>query len=84
MIFHMGQTCPACCHHPGNEGAGLSTDVMDQCHQLLTIESRHQLHHGVDSLNVSVATGLTYLRSSHLNIWLCAWFHLCLLGSVGL
>ncbi|KAI0220679.1 rRNA methyltransferase 1, mitochondrial [Lamellibrachia satsuma] len=42
----------------GNEGAGLSSDVTDQCHQLLTIEPRHQLDPCVDSLNVSVATGI--------------------------
>ena len=41
----------------GNEGTGLSSDVTDLCHQLLTIESRHRLDPCVDSLNVSVATG---------------------------
>lgn len=42
----------------GGEGKGLSLELFQQCHLLLTIPSQKNLHPGVDSLNISVATGI--------------------------
>ncbi|NXD78485.1 MRM1 methyltransferase, partial [Halcyon senegalensis] len=42
----------------GNEGDGLSVETQLLCHQLLTIPPGRALHRGVESLNVSVATGI--------------------------
>ncbi|XP_076867114.1 rRNA methyltransferase 1, mitochondrial isoform X2 [Brachyhypopomus gauderio] len=42
----------------GGEGCGLSPDLRELCDVLLTIRPRRDLHHAVDSLNVSVATGI--------------------------
>ncbi|KAL2094278.1 hypothetical protein ACEWY4_008997 [Coilia grayii] len=42
----------------GGEGSGLSTDLRSRCDALLTIPPRRELHPGVESLNVSVATGI--------------------------
>lgn len=44
--------CPA-----GNEGSGLSQEVLAFCQLLLTILPRRRLPPGLESLNVSVATG---------------------------
>lgn len=44
--------CPA-----GNEGSGLSQEVQASCQVLLTILPGRQLPPGLESLNVSVATG---------------------------
>ncbi|KAJ8276604.1 hypothetical protein COCON_G00083560 [Conger conger] len=42
----------------GGEGAGLSPELRQLCHTLLTIAPRRELHPAVESLNVSVATGI--------------------------
>uniref|UniRef100_A0A8C6RLB8 rRNA methyltransferase 1, mitochondrial n=2 Tax=Nannospalax galili TaxID=1026970 RepID=A0A8C6RLB8_NANGA len=42
----------------GNEGSGLSQEVLASCQLLLTILPRRQLLTGLESLNVSVATGI--------------------------
>lgn len=42
----------------GNEGYGLSEDLLALCDVLLTIEPRRELHRGIESLNLSVATGI--------------------------
>ncbi|XP_048853866.1 LOW QUALITY PROTEIN: rRNA methyltransferase 1, mitochondrial [Brienomyrus brachyistius] len=42
----------------GGEGAGLSPELLSLCHTLVTVRPRHQLHPAVESLNVSVATGI--------------------------
>uniref|UniRef100_A0A4W5N3G8 rRNA methyltransferase 1, mitochondrial n=1 Tax=Hucho hucho TaxID=62062 RepID=A0A4W5N3G8_9TELE len=42
----------------GGEGEGLSRELRLQCEVLLTIPPRRDLHPGVESLNVSVATGI--------------------------
>ncbi|XP_010868660.2 rRNA methyltransferase 1, mitochondrial [Esox lucius] len=42
----------------GGEGDGLSPELRLQCEALLTIPPRRDLHPGVESLNVSVATGI--------------------------
>ncbi|KAK7165242.1 hypothetical protein R3I94_003570 [Phoxinus phoxinus] len=42
----------------GGEGDGLSPELRQLCHILLTIPPRRHLHPGVESLNVSVATGI--------------------------
>ncbi|XP_012635094.2 rRNA methyltransferase 1, mitochondrial [Microcebus murinus] len=42
----------------GNEGSGLSQEVQASCQLLLTILPGRQLPPGLDSLNVSVATGI--------------------------
>ncbi|XP_062393105.1 rRNA methyltransferase 1, mitochondrial [Sardina pilchardus] len=42
----------------GGEGSGLSPDLRALCDVLLTIPSHRELHPGVESLNVSVATGI--------------------------
>uniref|UniRef100_A0AAY4EC50 rRNA methyltransferase 1, mitochondrial n=1 Tax=Denticeps clupeoides TaxID=299321 RepID=A0AAY4EC50_9TELE len=47
----------------GGEGSGLSRELRGLCEVLLTIPPRRDLHPGVESLNVSVATG-TILCSS--------------------
>lgn len=42
----------------GGEGDGLSPELRQMCDVLLTIPPRRNLHPGVESLNVSVATGI--------------------------
>lgn len=42
----------------GGEGDGLSPELRQLCDILITIPPRRQLHPGVESLNVSVATGI--------------------------
>ncbi|XP_003500773.3 rRNA methyltransferase 1, mitochondrial [Cricetulus griseus] len=42
----------------GNEGSGLSQEVLASCQLLLTILPRRHLPPGLESLNVSVATGI--------------------------
>ncbi|KAJ8266383.1 hypothetical protein GJAV_G00129820 [Gymnothorax javanicus] len=42
----------------GGEGTGLSPELRQLCHVLLTIAPRRELHPNVESLNVSVATGI--------------------------
>ncbi|XP_059402540.1 rRNA methyltransferase 1, mitochondrial [Carassius carassius] len=42
----------------GGEGDGLSPEMHQMCDVLLTIPPHRNLHPGVDSLNVSVATGI--------------------------
>ncbi|XP_055476479.1 rRNA methyltransferase 1, mitochondrial [Psammomys obesus] len=42
----------------GNEGSGLSREVLASCQLLLTILPRRPLPPGLESLNVSVATGI--------------------------
>ncbi|XP_072014310.1 uncharacterized protein [Amphiura filiformis] len=42
----------------GNEGYGLRSKVRTVCSKFLTIEPGRELHPGIDSLNVSVATGI--------------------------
>eukprot|EP00063_Salmo_salar_P018733 XP_013993568.1 PREDICTED: rRNA methyltransferase 1, mitochondrial [Salmo salar] len=42
----------------GGEGEGLSRELRLQCEVMLTIIPRRDLHPGVESLNVSVATGI--------------------------
>lgn len=42
----------------GGEGEGLSPELLRQCETLLTIPTRRDLHPGIESLNVSVATGI--------------------------
>ncbi|KAL0994182.1 hypothetical protein UPYG_G00118840 [Umbra pygmaea] len=42
----------------GGEGEGLSQELRLLCETLLTIPARRNLHPGVESLNVSVATGI--------------------------
>ncbi|XP_020340770.1 rRNA methyltransferase 1, mitochondrial isoform X1 [Oncorhynchus kisutch] len=51
----------------GGEGEGLSRELRLHCEVMLTIPSRRDLHPGVESLNVSVATGILLhsLLSSH-------------------
>lgn len=45
------------CSLSGGEGFGLSPQLRALCDVLLTIPPRRDLHPGVESLNVSVATG---------------------------
>lgn len=42
----------------GNEGSGLPASITKYCDDLLQLQPGRKLHHGVDSLNVSVATAL--------------------------
>lgn len=52
----------------GGEGTGLSRGLLALCETLLTIPAGRQLYPGVDSLNVSVATGIllhSLLSSRH-------------------
>ncbi|XP_071754642.2 rRNA methyltransferase 1, mitochondrial [Centroberyx gerrardi] len=42
----------------GGEGEGLSQELLSQCQTLLTIPARRDLLPGIESLNVSVATGI--------------------------
>ncbi|XP_032563649.1 rRNA methyltransferase 1, mitochondrial [Chiroxiphia lanceolata] len=42
----------------GSEGEGLSLETQLLCHQVLAIPPGRALHPGIDSLNVSVATGI--------------------------
>ncbi|NXP18474.1 MRM1 methyltransferase, partial [Scytalopus superciliaris] len=42
----------------GNEGEGLSLETQLLCHRMLAIPPGRELHPGIDSLNVSVATGI--------------------------
>ncbi|NXW84861.1 MRM1 methyltransferase, partial [Alopecoenas beccarii] len=42
----------------GNEGEGLSLETQLLCHRMLTIPPGRALHPGIESLNVSVATGI--------------------------
>uniref|UniRef100_A0A8C2U7J0 rRNA methyltransferase 1, mitochondrial n=1 Tax=Coturnix japonica TaxID=93934 RepID=A0A8C2U7J0_COTJA len=42
----------------GSEGDGLSLETQLLCHQMLLIPSGRTLHPGIESLNVSVATGI--------------------------
>ncbi|NXS32146.1 MRM1 methyltransferase, partial [Pomatostomus ruficeps] len=42
----------------GSEGEGLSLETQLQCHRVLAIAPGRALHPGIDSLNVSVATGI--------------------------
>nr|XP_054749014.1 uncharacterized protein LOC129254561 [Lytechinus pictus] len=42
----------------GNEGFGLSNDIIEQCSEFISVPAGRQLHAGIDSLNVSVATGI--------------------------
>ncbi|XP_072209541.1 rRNA methyltransferase 1, mitochondrial [Excalfactoria chinensis] len=42
----------------GSEGDGLSLETQLLCHQMLLIPSGRALHPGIESLNVSVATGI--------------------------
>ncbi|XP_066518470.1 rRNA methyltransferase 1, mitochondrial [Hoplias malabaricus] len=42
----------------GGEGSGLSPELRQMCDSLLNIPPRRDLHPAVDSLNVSVATGI--------------------------
>ncbi|XP_076007551.1 rRNA methyltransferase 1, mitochondrial [Genypterus blacodes] len=42
----------------GGEGTGLSQELLSQCQTLLTIPVGRKLFPGIDSLNVSVATGI--------------------------
>ncbi|CAH1800725.1 unnamed protein product [Owenia fusiformis] len=42
----------------GNEGSGLSSDVQELCNYVVSIQPFKQFHPGLDSLNVSVATGV--------------------------
>jgi len=43
----------------GNEGAGLAAEVLNACHQCVTLPpGRPDIHDNLDSLNVSVATGI--------------------------
>ncbi|KAL1274477.1 hypothetical protein QQF64_027291 [Cirrhinus molitorella] len=42
----------------GGEGDGLSPELRQMCDVLLTVPPRRNLHPGVESLNVSVATGI--------------------------
>ncbi|XP_056153664.1 rRNA methyltransferase 1, mitochondrial [Lampris incognitus] len=42
----------------GGEGEGLSRELLSQCQALLTIPAHRALLPGIDSLNVSVATGI--------------------------
>lgn len=46
------------CVLSGGEGDGLSPELHQMCDVLLTIPPHRNLHPGVDSLNVSVATGM--------------------------
>ncbi|XP_035690640.1 rRNA methyltransferase 1, mitochondrial-like [Branchiostoma floridae] len=42
----------------GNEGHGLGTELENLCTTKVTIQPGRELHPGIDSLNVSVATGI--------------------------
>ncbi|XP_060719651.1 rRNA methyltransferase 1, mitochondrial isoform X1 [Tachysurus vachellii] len=42
----------------GGEGFGLSPELRELCNVFLTVPPRRELHRAVDSLNVSVATGI--------------------------
>ncbi|NXC28776.1 MRM1 methyltransferase, partial [Campylorhamphus procurvoides] len=42
----------------GSEGEGLSLETQLLCHRMLAIPPGRALHHGIESLNVSVATGI--------------------------
>ncbi|XP_071945518.1 uncharacterized protein [Antedon mediterranea] len=42
----------------GSEGFGLKEEVISCCNKLLTIQPGQELHPGIDSLNLSVATGI--------------------------
>ncbi|KAM6110662.1 rRNA methyltransferase 1, mitochondrial [Pterocles gutturalis] len=42
----------------GSEGDGLSLETQRLCHRMLAIPSGRALHPGIESLNVSVATGI--------------------------
>ncbi|NXY20733.1 MRM1 methyltransferase, partial [Atrichornis clamosus] len=42
----------------GSEGEGLSLETQLQCHRMLTILPSRALHPGIESLNVSVASGI--------------------------
>ena len=41
----------------GNEGYGMRSKVEEKCSKLISIHPGRELHPGIDSLNVSVATG---------------------------
>lgn len=41
----------------GNEGKGISQEVLQLCDTLISIEPGQTLPNGIDSLNVSVAAG---------------------------
>lgn len=41
----------------GNEGSGVSQNILNLCDSLISIEPAQSLPNGIDSLNVSVATG---------------------------
>ena len=43
----------------GNEGYGLSDNILTLCSQIIHINPTNDLHQYVDSLNVSVATGMS-------------------------
>lgn len=58
----------------GGEGGGLSLELKNHCQTLLTIPAGRQLLTGIESLNVSVATGillhsLLFSRRSHKPKW---------------
>ncbi|XP_042895275.1 rRNA methyltransferase 1, mitochondrial isoform X2 [Parasteatoda tepidariorum] len=42
----------------GNEGRGVSPIIQELCNTFISIYPSHTLHKGIDSLNVSVATGV--------------------------
>lgn len=62
--------CALCCFNNclcvllGGEGDGLSSELRQLCDVLLTISPRRDLLPGVESLNVSVATGTTTYKTN--------------------
>lgn len=48
------------CVLSGGEGGGLSPELRQLCDVLITIPPRRHIHPGVESLNVSVATGMLF------------------------
>ena len=57
----------------GSEGFGLSDDIRDLCSEFISIPAGRQLHPGIDSLNVSVATGRLIrqcdISSKQISLW---------------
>ena len=51
---------------PGNEGEGLNGTIEELCNGLISVQPGHQLHEEIDSLNVSVVTGIVNSYSAGL------------------
>lgn len=50
----------------GNEGYGISNDLVEECNLLVKINPGRKLNENLDSLNVSVATGIILYQLTNL------------------